>query len=73
MSVRRLYVEKRQGFDVQAQKLCADLKDPLPGEKNSPPSRQREGGSRPPTGGSARGYCVLRFTQVPHTDRKSVV
>lgn len=27
MSVRRLYVEKRQGFDVQAQKLCADLKE----------------------------------------------
>ena len=27
MSVRRLYVEKCQGFDVQAQKLYADLKE----------------------------------------------
>lgn len=25
--VKRLYVEKRQGFDVQAQKLYADLKE----------------------------------------------
>ena len=27
MSVRRLYVEKRQGFDIPAQKLFADLKE----------------------------------------------
>lgn len=27
LSVRRLYVEKCQGFDVQAQKLYADLKE----------------------------------------------
>ena len=27
MSVRRLYVEKKQGFDVQAQKLYSDLKE----------------------------------------------
>ena len=27
MSVKRLYVEKRQGFDVQAQKLYADLNE----------------------------------------------
>ena len=30
MSVRRLYVEKRPGFDVQAQKLYADLKELFP-------------------------------------------
>ena len=27
MTVRRIFVEKRQGFDIPAQQLCDDLKE----------------------------------------------